>query len=355
MKNPTAILCEQFSKSLLPMGETKLLNMLVICAAEYATRSPKRNRENPFIAAPNLIKSLLDSNCQIFEKLYYCLGNHEYLSNIFQNTEQWYSAPHILPELNQYFLYPTSKNSDVEVVNHNLKITQQHILEYEKALADNDVYCEKHPNAVYLTDREKGRIWVKSFENEGRRRAYWLNSNSAPEVFYQLMNSTYLKNIAERQANAPAFCESLLCEELSTPLLFHHGRNWHIDKLADQIKIMIPLDTISEGNGPLRWLEGTTPDVLIGKQQPRSHLHHSFIYSGMKTTIANFLPTSLTTTLAKKECTALAQQDQLILLNTSCIHSGSLTETGKVRKTLTLTYNINSLRNNALNSLPCFY
>ncbi|MGL6004825.1 hypothetical protein [Aeromonas sobria] len=355
MKSPTAILYEQFSKLPLPGGETKLLNTLVICAAEYATRSPKRNPENPFIAAPKLIKSLLDSNCQMFEKLYYSLGNHEYLSNVFQNAEQWYDASYILPELNQYFPYPTSSNSDVEVVNHNLKISKRLMSEYEKALADNDAYCEKHPDTCYLTDREKGRIWVKAFENEGRRRAYWLNSNAAPEVFHQLMNSTYLKNIVERQANAPAFCESLLCEELSTPLLFHHGRNWHIDKLADQIKVMIPLDTISEGNGPLRWLEGTTPDDLIIKQQPRSHLHHSFIYSGMKTTIANFLPASLTAALAQTECTALAQQDQLILLNTRCIHSGSFTDTGKVRKTLTLTYKINSLRNNALNSLPCFY
>lgn len=355
MSKISETLCEQFENIHQPDVEAKLVNTLVVCAAEYATRSPLRNPENPFISAPKLVKSLLDNNTVLFEKLYYILGNKKLLSHILGNANLWYKSAYVLPELCKYFPYDSSDTSAVRIIEHNLQLPQFLELEYERSLTENDAYCEKNPDTSYFIDKAQGRIWMKRFENEGRRRAYWLNTDSTPEFFYELMNDKTLLELVERQANAPVLCESLLCEELSTPLVFHHGRNWHIDKLADQIKIMIPLQEINERNGALRWIEETTPDCLIEKDLPRSHLHHSFIYSGMKTTIANFIPDIVIPGKKQLERTAFANKNQLIILNTQCIHSGSLAETEQVRRTLTLTYKVNSLRNNALNSLPCFY
>jgi hypothetical protein len=355
MKRISETLCEQFENIHRPDVEAKLVNTLVVCAAEYATRSPERNPENPFISNPKLVKSLLDNNTLLFEKLYHILGNKNLLSNVLENAKFWYESAFVLPELCKYFPHASSDTSAVRIIDHNFQLPQYLDLEYERSLRENDAYCEKNPDTSYLIDKEQGRIWMKRFENEGRRRAYWLNTDSAPEFFYKLMNDQTLLELVERQANAPAWCESLLCEELSAPLVFHHGRNWHIDKLADQIKLMIPLQEVNDRNGALRWIEGTSPDYLIEKNLPRSHLHHSFIYSAMKTTIANFLPNSVIPESKKLERTTFANKNQLILLNTQCIHSGSLAESGQVRRTLTLTYKVNSLRNNALNSLPCFY
>ena len=337
-----------------------LLKTMTFQALEYATRSSERNAGNPFLSSPKTVKAILDGDEDLFESVYFQLGNFSNLSHIIGEVDSYYSHCNVLPDLSHYFLSEENISSAIEMIDLKSVLKQfdwdalHHL--FQRSLEENEYHLLNHPSVRYDIDKAAGRIWVQHFENEGRKRAYWLNTDKAPEVFNQLMNSEELLRIVNSLTNSYARCESLLCEELTLPQIVHDSRNWHIDKLADQIKVMIPIADIDERNGPMRYITNSTPEQLLESDSMRGHIHHCYIYSGMKTSVANFLPSKYIDGMTKhQEKSACAKNGEAIFFDTRCIHSGSACSHNQKRKTLTLTYKVNSLRNNTLESLPSFY
>ncbi len=331
-------------------------NSLSVYAAEYATRSSARSQCNPFLSKPELVKMLLDSEKEIFERVYVNLGNRAKMQLLIDGELSSFAKVSVLPDLDAFFLNDY-KEVSVRKDTASLNEIDQGALSYwfQRSLLENREHCDSNENHVFEYDRVAGRIWAKGFANEGRQRAYWLNAPQAPDVFLSLMNNSKLKAIAEQCAGSLVTCESLLCELLEESIFPSRVKNWHIDKLADQIKIMIPLASVSEDCGPLTWLDDTLPEQLIRSNSPRSHIHFSYIYSAMQTTIATFIANDALIVQSSKVKQAIGEPGDIFILNTRCIHSGSQVSAGAKRKTITLTYRVNSLRNNALCSLRSFY
>jgi hypothetical protein len=331
-------------------------NSLSVFAAEYATRSSERSQSNPFLSRPELVKMLLDSEKEIFERMYLNLGCRTKMQLLIQGDLPSFAKVFVIPDLDSFFV---DNYMEVNVRKDKFSFNQldQKDLMYwfQRSLFENKAHCDEHENYVFEYDRAAGRIWAKGFTNEGRQRAYWLNAPQAPAVFQSLMNDTALHMLAEQSAGSPVTCESLLCEIVEESIFPSTVKNWHIDKLADQIKIMIPLAAVTEDCGPLTWLDNTLPEQLIRANAPHSHIHFSYIYSAMQTTIATFIPNDAPIIQASKVKQAIGEPGDVFILNTRCIHSGSQVVTGARRKTITLTYRVQSLRNNALCSLRSFY
>ncbi|WP_374399321.1 hypothetical protein [Niveibacterium sp.] len=333
----------------------RVCRRLLLYAVDYASRHPKRHLDNPFLTRARSVKAMLDTSPTLFEYLYFGLADQGRLASIINCSGELIGREIHLP------VYPI--NSPRTVVEggvlraslpSDIDIRQLHQI-HQQCLLENEQYLSQHPQTRWQVDQDAGRIWTQNYESEARRRGYWLNASNAPPRVQSLMSHPHLIQAASDFSGTVVECESLLCEELTPTELKADRRDWHIDKLADQVKIFITLEDISERHGALRWFKDTLPENLMVAGLPRPHLHHSFIYSGMTTSNVNFIPSSSVVISDKQECCAVQNTSEMLLLDTRVIHSGSPCLPDHVRRTITLTYRVRSWRNEALCSLPNLY
>lgn len=328
---------------------------LLLYAVDYASRHPERHADNPFLAHEKTVKAMLDTSPLLFEYIYFGLADLRLLADLINRSEALIGRCTHLPV---YSLNTPQAVAEGGVVRAPLpgdidvgQLDQIH----QQCLQENEEYLIQHPQARWQVDQQAGRIWTCNLECEGRRRGYWLNSPKAPPSLQTLMSHPQLMQAASKFCGTAVECESLLCEELTPTELLADRRDWHIDKLADQVKIFIALEEVTDKHGPMRWIKESLPENLLAADLPRPHLHHGYIYSGMATSNVNFIQPSSTVISGQQECCAVQSTSDILLLDTRLIHSGSLCQPGHVRRTMTLTYRVRSWRNEALCSLLTLY
>lgn len=328
---------------------------LLLYAVDYASRHPQRHPDNPFLTAAKTVKAMLDTSPALFEYLYFGLADLDRLASVISRSGELIGRDIHLPAHRLTTPQAVTAGGVVRAQLPGDIDVGQLVQIHQQCLEENEEYLIQHPQARWQVDPQAGRIWTRNLECEGRRRGYWLNSSKAPASLQALMSHPQLIQAASEFCGTAVECESLLCEELTPTELVADRRDWHIDKLADQVKIFIALDEITERDGAMRWFKGSLPENLVTADLPRPHLHHSYIYSGMATSNVNFIPPSSAVISGQQECCAVQSTSDILLLDTRAIHSGSPCQPGHVRRTMTLTYRVRSWRNEALCSLLTLY
>lgn len=290
------------------------------------------DKNSLFSSNTELLKQLLDQYQELFEALYFGYGD---MKSFSAKPFEGMGAT----------VMPLSARLDLDEIRS----------EFNKTLDTNAEYLLKHPDTDWKGDYETGRIWSRVFANEGRKRGFWFNSEKAPKSLYDLMNDDKIVNAVREYTQSPVHCEYLLCEELSPVSLFFHKRDWHMDKLRDQVKVFVPVEDVTEQHGPPCVIENSLPEYLYFNNEPRSHLHFAFVFSAMHTTNNNFIRNDDVLLRTHKTKSALMRKGEMLLLDTRLMHSGSLCSPGHVRKTITLTFRVDSRRNKLMSHLKSFY
>lgn len=322
------------SSTLFEKGDASALSTITTILKKHADvyLIDINNKDSLFCSDPEFLKQLLDQYATLFERLYF-----DYSDMSLNPTALAMHSGHSLMEL------PIHLDLD--------EIKKQ----YQLTLDTNQEYLSRHPDTDWKGDYETGRIWSREFKNEGRKRGFWFNSEKAPNCFIQLMNDSGVVDKVSHYAQAPVQCEYMLCEELSPTSFYFQKRDWHMDKLRDQVKVFIPVEDVNDANGAPYFIENTQPESLFFKNEQRQHLHFAFIFSAMHTSNNNFIRTD--DPLLKSHATrgAFMKKGQMFLLDTRVLHSGSLCQPGNIRKTITLTFRVDSRRNKLLSHLKSFY
>ncbi len=91
-------------------------------------------------------------------------------------------------------------------------------------------------------------------EIDGRLRATYARVDFAPPSFQRVMRHAGLKELVSRYFDRDAECTYLLAERLTQA---DRGDWWHVDRIVDQVKMMVLLTDLDESQGPLRFKAGT--------------------------------------------------------------------------------------------------
>ena len=93
-----------------------------------------------------------------------------------------------------------------------------------------------------------------NFQRDGRIRGTYTDAKTMPAAYRQVMQHPALQEIASRYFDADTSASYLLAEQLQPS---QAGDWWHIDRIVDQVKVMVLLTDCTLAHGPLRFKQQT--------------------------------------------------------------------------------------------------
>jgi len=172
--------------------------------------------------------------------------------------------------------------------------------------------------------------------HDGKKRVMHFTKNSVPKYFDKhLRKNNFLNSIVQKYYNFKREIEpsTVMAEHLYPPKYYREYEAWHIDNLADQFKIMVILEDMTEDDAPFIYVEGTHKI----KEKYKDRYHKMYATNGMVTQEQNHFEASFTeTSLVKK---GILKAGDVILFDCRLHHSATFAKNGGNRKNIMLYYN----------------
>lgn len=232
----------------------------------------------------------------------------------------------------------------IQEIEELKKITFFYFEKWKEKMAH--LSCPENQSEIHFEDKENNVYFSKGkrFEVDRRIRVYWrYNQADIPLPIRKLMFDASFRDLIADYYNIKNIenidCPMIVAEKL---LPSTSWEKWHIDRISDQFKIMIPLHDIGENMGPMYYLmKSQTP------KKARKSIYHSIFTNGVGANI------NLEKVIAKesgKIVSTICKTGDCIYFDTFGIHSGSQCLEGE-RNILMLYFSINSKKNKRLSYL----
>lgn len=180
---------------------------------------------------------------------------------------------------------------------------------------------------THINFAEYRRLRVNFLQSKVRK------ASSAPVLVGDLLACEPLSEVASRYFDHDTTTNYLLAERLEPS---PKADNWHIDRIVDQLKVMILLTDVTPDQGPLRY--------KLGTHRPRPELmsvYHRMFGNGVSD---GYLETELAERLSGEVVFGTGKAGDALFFDTLGVHSGTMcradfrrayvtTFTGKTRKT----------------------
>ena len=152
----------------------------------------------------------------------------------------------------------------------------------------------------------------------GRLRATCNSVAAAPAEFQDVMTSAALQEVISRYFDADAQCNYLLAERL-TPS--KRGDFWHIDRIVDQVKVMVLLTDVEAEQGPLRLKRKTHK-----YNEALEPIYYSVFTRGVDYA---YPPGPLVEKMSGTEIFGTGKAGDCIVFDTLALHSGTACQEGR--------------------------
>jgi hypothetical protein len=338
--------CENFA--ILTVGEKNFLqDFLLFCAIDFLTtmrNETLRNPTNPYFYSSNRlekIKMILDSDEDCFYYLYDNINNRNYIENRLQEYKPFFEDIH-LPEI-QYW------NEKFFLTN-----LDQYGISIHKDYFPLDYIDLLRRESLNLLNEKESIFRQKRWENEGRHRIF-LEDENIPDLFFKLMTNPHITEYISTTIRCQTICTYMQIEHLSHPTPYTDFKWWHIDNLANQIKVFIPLSTITKKDGPLLYIPSTHK---FSKMEPfiKSFIHYIYVMSDFLTKPTTGIAPSIIQSLGLTIESATANLGDIVFFNSTFIHTASQCHQNHERLNLVLVFNkIETNRNRLFRNFKTFY
>lgn len=176
-----------------------------------------------------------------------------------------------------------------------------------------EAFEQRRSTEKTLGDPQKDVVLVRGNRAQnGRLRATIQRTEVAPECFREVMQHPGLKEAVSRYFDAESGCNYLLVERLSPS---DRGDFWHVDRIVDQVKMMVLLTDVGPKQGPLRLKVGTHTYQPQLKPLYYSVFSHGVDYA--------YPPGPLVEQLPGEIVVGHGKAGDCILFDTLAVHSGS--------------------------------
>jgi hypothetical protein len=342
------VLLDNYSK-LQNKDITKLKKLLLFQAIDFVKNNTK---DNIFQDKETVLKvrMLFDMNQDIFFYIYNHINDEEY----------------ILKKLKKHKYY-----NDIKIKYNNTKHNKfsKRILKSGLEIKQNyfqkkEIDKLKNITLELLNKFEKKKNIQSGFLNhssymqcfcEGKERIMFRNTLDAPEIFYKLMNNNKITKIIHNIVQTDVTCFSIQLERISKPKFYCDYTHWHLDKLTDQYKIMIPLNDIGKNDAPFTFIPNSHDCTKMPKEL-LNHYHHIYKVSGNFVLPSNGISQNIILKNNLKPTLGLANARDVIVFNTAIAHTASQVQNTGERLNLILVYHqLKTNRNQFFKIFDSFY
>lgn len=343
-------------KDYLNMSENKtkaLKELLLFNAIDFLSTigdKEKEKKNNIFFARNNLqikIKMIFDTNQDIYYYVYSYINCTKYIEKLLKDHIFYNDIVLDKSRLNKY-VDKNNLSTELKILLEN-GITVYKDFFRKKELKKYKKLALKfldELNSTNQNDLNKTVSFSPLFVNEGKERLYIDNTENAPKIFSELMNNKRILNIVSSVLGVEAKCATMQVERITYPEFYCDYTYWHIDTIADQLKIMIPLDDILEDGAPLLYLEGTH-DINSLSDKLKSLYHFIYKLSDLHTLPTNAIDYQDVVSSGLEQKKAIANAGDLVVFNPTFIHTASQCRNpASHRLNLILIYNYNTLKTN---------
>lgn len=321
------------------LKELKLL--LLYSAVSYVLQNEKENIFNKDHNLLKKIKMLFDMDKEIFIYIYDNINNNNLIITEL-SKHKYYSK-------NLFFIKKNKMNTFSKKIKKNgLGIKTNYFKEkYINKLKKESLY--------YLENTKKTSFPVYTSYCEGKTRITFTNNKDSPKLFQKVMNNNKLKKIIKNIVGSNVICTSMQVELIEKADFFCEYTYWHIDKLTDQYKIMIPLENINEDCAPLAYIEKSH----IIKNNPNfisNHYHMIYQVSSDYVLPSNLFSSESIRNSNLEIKKGNAKKGDLIVFDTSILHSAQQIENNNRRLNLVIIFHkLETNRNKIFTLLKSFY
>jgi hypothetical protein len=212
----------------------------------------------------------------------------------------------------------------------------------ELAAEWNQVFATQPPDARRVVDAGDSRVYLRSGTiQNGRTRVSFQGQQleRAPAPIQAVARDPRLAEVCSRYFDIDATCSYVLAEKLEPS---EEGDWWHIDRITDQVKVMVLLNDVGMNQGPLQFKAGThlgTPEL--------GPVYHQVFACGVDYA---YPPGPLVQQLAAATHLGTGRAGDCIFFDTLGVHSGTRCLSGE-RLALVGTYFGDTCRSRTLQRL----
>jgi hypothetical protein len=214
-------------------------------------------------------------------------------------------------------------------------------LMHELAAEWHQVFTAQPPDARRVVDERDSRVYLRSgtIQNGRTRVSFQGQLERAPAPIPAVARDPRLAEVCSRYFDIDSTCSYVLAEKLEPSEV---GDWWHLDRITDQVKVMVLLNDVEMHQGPLRFKPGThrgTPEL--------GPIYHQVFACGVDYA---YPPGPLVQQLAADTRFGTGRAGDCIFFDTLGIHSGTRC-LGDERLTLVGTYFGDTCRSRMLQRL----
>ncbi len=327
-----------------------LKRLLLFCGIDfistYKNEKYENNINNPFFMKNdklNLIKTILDSNTEIFYYLYLNINNDDYIEKELEKYNDYFS--------DIIFLRKNIFYNDHKLEN---QLQEDGIIQIQNFLEDSVI---NKLRAVTLDYMKKTNLSVYLF-NENRSRVFLTEKHQADvlSIFKNLVSCTDIEGLLKKYINMDVECNFIQLELMEkAPVQTTKIKHWHLDNLSDQFKVFIPLVDVNEDNAPMNYIPGTHLIKNLNSEM-KNYLHYIFRMSGVVTTPTTGIPNYIVDNMKSKESKGIIKAGDIAIFNTALAHTGSFVQSDIPRLNMVLVFNsLSTNRNILFKQLKTFY
>jgi hypothetical protein len=170
-------------------------------------------------------------------------------------------------------------------------------------------------DARRVVDDQGARTYTRSgYIDNGRTRINFQGEQlqRAPQPIRAVAFDPRMAEVCSRHFDSDATCSAVLAERLSPSPA---GDWWHIDRIVDQVKVMVLLNDVEMDQGPLQFKAGTHRGV-----PELGPIYHQVFASGVDYA---YPPGPLVERLARATRFGIGRAGDCIFFDTLGIHSGT--------------------------------
>ncbi len=229
--------------------------------------------------------------------------------------------------------------ADPNFLQEALSTLDEDLSRWESIFREGDDSCEQ------VSDEGTQCVFYrgpkKKYEYDRRTRVYYQSPRNHTSI-QKMRDDPRLREVVCRyyQLGVEPY-QTVLGEKLSPSPI---GDSWHIDRIKDQLKIMILLSDVGPEHGPMRYKLGT-------HQKPPPKVDHFFYQYFRAGTDYAYVSPPLAELAQGEDKLALGSAGDCVFFDTTGLHSGTRCQAGE-RLALVVTFgDIPSLRNRVLTPL----
>ncbi len=172
-------------------------------------------------------------------------------------------------------------------------------------------------DVTMLQDPESGAVFNRASETMRTRTYFYGPGDNAPPPIRRVLTDPNLQEVASRYFDRDTACQYVLAEKLQpgTP------DRWHMDRIVDQIKVMVLLTDVAMEDGPLRY-KLTTHRA----QKALGEIYHETYRNGVSSA---YPPDPLVSQLPGDIVFGTGKAGDAFIFDTVGVHSGTKCESGQ--------------------------